>query len=504
MSELPALRTMLTRLGFTTEAAAYTTGVLGIDTLDEIAIHDGDDDVENLMKRITRPGGVGTTTTTGSGSTAVTTVAVGHPVSLRAETNFKLCVYYLMHLQRVQRTPVIVDITLELVRGYREQQKFEKDFKVTAVEPVIDDKNWPRTLENIKEYLASQYGQTGATLDYVIRQTVAVEPEDQDPADLYETVDQEMSARAPHTGRAFTNDKRKVWDIMSNICGKHSCFIYIKPALRTKNGREAFNLLFDHFLGPNNVGNMASAAETKLQGTLYNGEKKRFTWETYVRIHTEQHSVLDGLMEHGYSGIDGSSKVRLLLAGVKTQELDVCKAQVMASPVLRADFNATVELYSTFIKQMKASVPQMNVSEVSFARGTKPGQGGGGKSKGKRGSSGISNVTNANVDDRFFEKHEYEQLTGDQKNTLRLKRLKRGHVGNGQGNKGNGNASGKGNGNYESKAFKSMARSIAALNSKFEQFTIPEEDEESAEEEVETSNRTNSGLTRQTKKKGKK
>ena len=112
--------------------------------------------------------------------------------------------------------------------------------------------------------MASQYGQTGATLDYVILQTVVVEPEAQDPSNSYETVDQEMSARAPHTGRVFTNDKRKVWDIMSNICGKHSCFIYIKPALRSKNGRDAFNLLFDHFLGPNNVGNMASEAETKL------------------------------------------------------------------------------------------------------------------------------------------------------------------------------------------------------------------------------------------------
>jgi hypothetical protein len=58
-------------------------------------------------------------------------------------------------------------------------------------------------------------------------------------------------------------------------------------------------LLFDHFLGRNNVGNMTSAAETKLTGTLYNGEKKRSTWETYVRIHTEQHSVLNGLKDYG-------------------------------------------------------------------------------------------------------------------------------------------------------------------------------------------------------------
>jgi hypothetical protein len=103
------------------------------------------------------------------------------------------------------------------------------------------------------------------------RPDIAVKPEAEDPAENYETVDQEMMARAPHTGQSFVNYRRKVWDIMYTICGKHSCFVYIKPALRTRNGRDAYMLLFDQFLGPNNVGNMASEAETKLTGTLYNG-----------------------------------------------------------------------------------------------------------------------------------------------------------------------------------------------------------------------------------------
>jgi hypothetical protein len=104
----------------------------------------------------------------------------------------------------------------------------------------------------------------------------------------------------------------------------------------------------------------------------------------------------------------------------------------MASPSLRDDFAATVELYSTFINQLKAESPQLNVSEVSFARG-KAGK----NSYGKRHSTEISNVSNANVDDRLFEKHEYNALTPDQKNTLRLKRLKRGHVGKSHTGAGN-------------------------------------------------------------------
>jgi hypothetical protein len=91
-----------------------------------------------------------------------------------------------------------------------------------------------------------------------------------------------MTARAPHTGKTFQDEKRKVWDILSYMCAKHPCWVYIKPAQRGKNGRLAYELLFYHYLGPNNVGNMANAAENKLSSTLYNGEKKRFTWETFV------------------------------------------------------------------------------------------------------------------------------------------------------------------------------------------------------------------------------
>jgi hypothetical protein len=68
----------------------------------------------------------------------------------------------------------------------------------------------------------------------------------------------------------------------------------------------------------------------------------------------------------------------------------------MASSSLRDNFAATVELYSTFIKQIKAENPQLNVSEVSFERG-KAGK----NSCGKHHSTGISNVSNAAVDDMF-------------------------------------------------------------------------------------------------------
>jgi hypothetical protein len=189
------------------------------------------------------------------------------------------------------------------------------------------------------------------------------------------------------------------------------------------------------------------------------------------------------LKDYGYAGIDDSSKFHHLLK---------------VSPSLRDDFSATVELYSTFINQIKAKNPQWNVSEVSFARGKA-----GNNSFGKRNSSGISNVSNAAVDDRFFEKHEYHALTPDQKNTMRLKRLKRlkrGHFGKGH----SGNCNGTGNNNGMGPTIKSTARSIAALTTKIDKFSLRDDDEdedESSEEEEGTSIRSNAALTRQIKKK---
>jgi hypothetical protein len=58
-------------------------------------------------------------------------------------------------------------------------------------------------------------------------------------------------------------------------------------------------------------------------------------------------------MEHGYSGIDESSKVRLLLAGITTSNYEVVKSQILASPALKTSFENSIEHYKYFIKSTK-------------------------------------------------------------------------------------------------------------------------------------------------------
>jgi hypothetical protein len=81
-----------------------------------------------------------------------------------------------------------------------------------------------------------------------------------------------------------------------------------------------------------------------------------------------------------------------------------------------------------------------------------------------------------------------------------LERLKRGPVGNGHGGNENGNGSGKGN--KKGPTIKSLTRSIATLDNKFNnKLNFPDDDYESSEEEEGTSNRLNAALTCQIKNK---
>jgi hypothetical protein len=82
---------------------------------------------------------------------------------------------------------------------------------------------------------------------------------------------------------------------------------------------------------------------------------------------------------------------------------------------------------------------------------------------------------------------------------LRLKRLKRGHVGKSHTETGNIN----GNNSRKGEKIKSLARSIAALSTKIDRFSFPDDDDEedeSSKEDEGTSNLSNAALNRQNKK----
>ena len=82
-----AMRAMFQRLRFTNAAAAALTDEQGLDSLEELGLMT-DDDAFNVCKILKRPGG---TTTNDNGDVIANP---GHNVSLKAEKNLKLAVFF--------------------------------------------------------------------------------------------------------------------------------------------------------------------------------------------------------------------------------------------------------------------------------------------------------------------------------------------------------------------------------------------------------------------------
>jgi hypothetical protein len=370
-----------------------------------------------------------------------------------------------------------------------------KKFKVTAEQPVINKKDWQRTMEALCEFFGSILGETSVPLAYVIRENVEIPP-DTDPSEGYITVAEEMIARAPHGNQAYANDSMEVCSYMANITRAHDCWTYVKPAQSTKYGRCTFLLLWNYFLGPNNIDNMASEAEAKIGSVSYTGERKKWTWEKYVQIHAQQHAVLNGLTDYGYSGIDNGTKVRKLMVGIKTDTLDTVKAVVLASPALCTNYPNVVILHGDFIKQQKIESASMNVSDAHITR----------RHSGPASVAGSDYEASYDgvVEDRVYNHAEYITLSPEQKNELRLKGKHRGGDENGR-NKGNDRRS---NGKHirederkkDKNTIKSLTRTIAAISCKTGDPESSSDEASVASEASEPpakSNQTNSSLTRQ-------
>jgi hypothetical protein len=92
------------------------------------------------------------------------------------------------------------------------------DYKITSVELVINEKDWPQTLENFRDYLETLLGVKWSPLAYSVRTDVEAHRAAEYPAAGYLMVGQDNIHHAPHSGPAFRNYRRTVWDVMSNIC----------------------------------------------------------------------------------------------------------------------------------------------------------------------------------------------------------------------------------------------------------------------------------------------
>jgi hypothetical protein len=177
---LATTREIFERLGFTPGAAESLEGNNhGINDF-EVIVFLNDKDIDRLVKQIWRPGGMisgpAIVGGAGQGNPGPLVANPGQYVSIRADANLKLAVFYLCHQARISRIVAPASVSLTAKRSLSSTEEYEGNFKVTADQPVINEKYWPRTMEAISEFFGSVLGGNGLLLAYVVRKNVEIPP----------------------------------------------------------------------------------------------------------------------------------------------------------------------------------------------------------------------------------------------------------------------------------------------------------------------------------------
>ena len=116
---------------------------------------------------------------------------------------------------------------------------------------------------------------------------------------------------------------------------------------------------------------MFPSAEKNLKDAVFKGEAKKFNFEMYVRIHINQHQILNDLKEHRYAGIDERSKVSHLTDVIKNTALDSVKNTILVSATLCSDFIGCVALFKDFIHQSSTQSDTQSLQIAQIETGKK-------------------------------------------------------------------------------------------------------------------------------------
>ena len=136
---------------------------------------------------------------------------------------------------------------------------------------MINEKDSPNTFDGIDEFFRKCSGISSIPLAYIIRKDTTPREAEQT---YWDDKLEQMIERDPHTiteangtiikHPTFVTDNKMLFDTLAELTRDHECWTYIKPHARARNGRAAYMALENHYLGPNNIGNMAATAEHKL------------------------------------------------------------------------------------------------------------------------------------------------------------------------------------------------------------------------------------------------
>jgi hypothetical protein len=179
-------------------------------------------------------------------------------------------------------------------------------------------KDWISWSRGFVNFLATIHGHDGVPLSYVIRENEAPDYSlEQEPGFDFEQL---AIASAPLTGLIFTNDARKVHQILRGLVQGELAENWIKPKEKKQNGRIDFITLKDHYDGEGNKDILIQEAETLRDNLTYKNERSM----SFEKFLMNMQKMFTGYADN-LEPIPKEQKVRLLFQKVQSPALNDLK-----------------------------------------------------------------------------------------------------------------------------------------------------------------------------------
>jgi hypothetical protein len=255
----------------------------------------------------------------------------------------------------------------------------DKDKETEGVQTPAEFKTggkWKPFKEGCIAFFNTNLGMDQVPFSYIIRLDAAPG----DPQAAYPSKHARLIAITPHTGLQFD---RRVFDHLKSWTLNGPDWTWIHSYNASRNGRAAWLALLEHYEGDAQRDRVKDAAYAAIAQAYYLGDRKHFSFESYVTIHQDAYEDLE---QYGQV-ISADKRVRDLLQGIKDTRANAAKETILANNHLRNDFNAAVTHLATSLQLQKSMSDgnNRNVSGLQAGRGNSQRQG---RGRGRGRSSG--------------------------------------------------------------------------------------------------------------------
>jgi hypothetical protein len=406
---------LINTIGINVAGATAALNAQGIEGFDDFTILT-EDDVSNVCNNVRKPGGTivnpnfnpaqpipGVPPTIPNPG-----IQLGHVF----EKRLKMLHYYCNHMLRIQRPIVANQATIaRLTACYRlkdkedEKEDVELPPKLQKIDKVRD------ILEDIDNYLIRKLGASGLPLAYIVREVVALDPND-DPGYGLPSPHEEMIARGTHTGVYYQQDNNEVWQMLRHVTHGGPGWSWVQSCQRNCDGRQAYMAIKTHYLGESYSARIRAQADNVIENSYYDGKSRSFTFERYCEVLKSAFTDIETTGEE----VSETRKVRVLLQGIQDNRLSHAKSQVLATPALKATFEAALNFISQFQEEKKSydqskTPNNRNVSAFSRTNNTNRAKG---NTKSPRPTKKTLVITA-----RYYPYEEWKDLTAEQKDRVR-------------------------------------------------------------------------------------